>query len=553
MKNKKILRLVGCLMAICAFGTLTGCEFIDEFMGTFSSSSESSSSSSSDDEEPSDGETPEGNGGEGGGDENENENGGEGGDENPVVPEPVEPAPEPEPNPPDPEKTLVKTETDAIGHEVAYYSDGTYEDLGRKIPLNFDSPLPETQYGYQSLKTEYNGGNLCKFYEDLYDVTAEFHNSTTSVAVEYEDGEYYAELTSVDYGKYGLTDEQAVAVWKVFTDENPIFYWMDRIIGPWEGDLYMYVDVAYANYAVRAESNAAIKAMANECDTYLSGLTTVTERALTIYDYIIGKIDYAYDEHGYVVEESWAYNVAGGATKGYGVCECYAETYAYLCGLFGIECLNVVGMAGDANDAQGWGGHAWNYVRLDGGWYAVDATWADQPDDRAYGGDLLLRQYFGIERADYHATHEVDPPTAQWNGSSLKDWGIEYQCPMPTLSGELCPVRLTEEGGASKIVGSLEEAFSLMTNAGGRYEITLYPHTTVTENSDLIIYPCEAKIFTATTLPRVAHITIKGSDSSHYMELLSANPLKLQSNLTLEGITCDTGRWNRNGYQIKKS
>ncbi len=579
MKNKKILRLVSCLLAICSFGALTGCELINDFAEKFapssSSSESSSSSSSSDGEEPEDGDNPgenpggnqgDGDGenggnnssesGDGNGDGNENgggNNGGEGGGENPVDPDP-----DPTPNPPDPEKTLLRTEIDAIGHEVAYYSDGTYEDLGRKTPLNFASPLPETQYGYQSLKNEYNGTGLCNFYEDLYDAATAFHNSTTSVQVETNERGTFAELTSIDYGKYGLSGEQAIAVWKVFTDENPIFYWMSNSIGGSGDKLYAYVDVEYADYAVRAESNAAIKAMANECDTYLSGLTTVTERALTIYDYIISKIDYAYDENGYVVGERWAYNIAGGATKGYGVCECYAETYDYFCGLFGIECLNVVGDAGSATDTDNWGGHAWNYIQLDGKWYAVDATWADQPDNESYGGDLLLREYFGIERAEYHATHVVDPATADWKNEREDDdnfkWGVEYQCPMPTLSGELCPVRLTEEGGETKIVGSLEEAFALMTNEEGRYEITLYPHTTVTENStELIIYPFEAKIFTATTLPKVAHITLNGSNPSYYMKLVSTNPLTLQSNLTLAGIVCDTSSWNTNGYRITQS
>ncbi len=536
MKKGIWTRVVSLLLGVLfAFG-LAGCDFLEEWYaeesGTESADSESSDGSDTDE------------------DEEEKE-------------APPAPKPLPKPQEPDPEKTVLKYETDAIGHKVAYYTDGTYDDLGRVVPLDFASPDPETQYGYQSLAAEYNGASLCKFYKDLYAVSTEFHNSekTLSVVTEAYEGETYevAELTELDYGKYGMNGEQALAVWKIFGDENPLFYWMDIYVdySDGAGKMTYYVDPAYASYTIRRQANAAIEEMALECDSYLSGLTTIEERALTIYDYIIGAIDYAYDDYGYVVEESWAYNIAGGAMKGYGVCECYAETYAYFCGLFGLDCLNVVGMAGEEGAPQNeWGPHAWNYVRLNEKWYAVDATWADYPDDAAFdGGDVLLRNYFGIERAEYAATHKADLPVADWTGTGNlpeeESWGVAYQCPLPTLSGELSPVRLTEENGESKIVGSLDEAFALMTNEGGRYEITLYPQTTVTEATGLIIYPKAAEIFTATTLPKVAYLTIKGSDAKYSMELLCDHSIKLQSNVTLDGVDCNTASWNKNGYSLR--
>ena len=58
---------------------------------------------------------------------------------------------------PDPEKELIGRETDALGHEIARYSDGSWEDLGRVEPIDFTPKAPETKLGYQSLAKETGG------------------------------------------------------------------------------------------------------------------------------------------------------------------------------------------------------------------------------------------------------------------------------------------------------------------------------------------------------------------------------------------------------------
>lgn len=55
---------------------------------------------------------------------------------------------------PDPEKELIGKETDALGHEIARYSDGSWEDLGRVEPIDFTPKAPATKLGYQSLAKE---------------------------------------------------------------------------------------------------------------------------------------------------------------------------------------------------------------------------------------------------------------------------------------------------------------------------------------------------------------------------------------------------------------
>ena len=64
------------------------------------------------------------------------------------------------------------------------------------------------------------------------------------------------------------------------------------------------------------------------------------------------------------------------------MCEGYAKSFMILCREFDIPAILVVGDAG--------GSHMWNYVQLQGSWYAVDTTWDDT------GGPAPATTYFMI-------------------------------------------------------------------------------------------------------------------------------------------------------------
>ncbi len=532
--KKKVLRAFACALAIVSFAAFPACGLLDSTLSQSSYEESEDGSNNGTATENSSEESDESS-------EDPNSSSDETSDETSATPDP-------DPTP-DPDKTVARYETDRIGHKIAYYTDGTSEDLGRVTPLDFASPEPQFQYGYKSLANESKGEGMCGFYEDLYDTATAFHQSTRTLTVETDGEGSYALLAEMDYDKYGLTDEEAIAVWKVFGDENFVFYWLDISFTYGNGSLGLYVDPAYVSYSVRQTADAAIEQMALECDGYLSGSMTDTELALHIYDYILATIDYAYEADGETpVEESWAYNIAGGAMNGYGVCECYAETYAYFCGMLGIECLNVVGYAGEEGNETQWGGHAWNYLCLDGGWYAVDITWADY--------ETFDRWYFGIPLDDYNATHRLDLPKA--------DWGVEYQCAMPTLSGELAPVLFCKEGEEKIMVKSLDEALEKMTDEGGRYEVTLYPDSAVSAKSDLPITNY-GEVTLKTVFPKVAHIHFIGNEEydpyygeSYIAQIISEGEISLQCDITLtkaEFLTTKDGKtyiepWKKNGYTV---
>ncbi len=57
------------------------------------------------------------------------------------------------------------------------------------------------------------------------------------------------------------------------------------------------------------------------------------------------------------------------------VCEGYARAFKVLCDKAGIPCVLVDGTA--TSDGTNGEAHMWNYVKVDGSWYAMDVTWND--------------------------------------------------------------------------------------------------------------------------------------------------------------------------------
>lgn len=68
-------------------------------------------------------------------------------------------------------------------------------------------------------------------------------------------------------------------------------------------------------------------------------------------------------------------NIYGAMIKKEVVCEGYAKAFKYLLDEINIPCVLVCGTGIDENGQTE--KHAWNYVYVNGNWYAVDTTWDD--------------------------------------------------------------------------------------------------------------------------------------------------------------------------------
>lgn len=84
--------------------------------------------------------------------------------------------------------------------------------------------------------------------------------------------------------------------------------------------------------------------------------------SLTHYDYWVIDIDDPwYDYQSYFLEGVFL-------DDGKAVCDGFSKAYALLCGIEGLPCIRSYGFSKDS-------GHAWNYIKIEGGWYLACPTW----------------------------------------------------------------------------------------------------------------------------------------------------------------------------------
>jgi len=85
--------------------------------------------------------------------------------------------------------------------------------------------------------------------------------------------------------------------------------------------------------------------------------------------------DWIIDNMEYDLKANKRASVYGGLIDKRGVCEAYARTYKYILDEIGIGNVLVTGTSTNSNGSTE--DHMWNYVQLNGNWYAVDVTWDD--------------------------------------------------------------------------------------------------------------------------------------------------------------------------------
>ena len=225
-----------------------------------------------------------------------------------------------------------------------------------------DEPdLYHSEYGFKMLANETNGTAMQALYL-LIDGDAKIYHSGTSDS---------SLLGEYDYPALGLTMDEAVAVWKTYLDDHPLYYWFNRSLSYSVEALIVTVDAAYTNHEVRTALNQMIyeKASAWREDTVDNEYLT----ALSYHDKIISEVDYLDSRIVYPEGTSWAHNIVGVFEGKGAVCEGYARSFQLLLNMTGIENVFVTGMSGKE-------AHAWNLVKLDDGqWYWFDLTNDDSP------------------------------------------------------------------------------------------------------------------------------------------------------------------------------
>ena len=106
-----------------------------------------------------------------------------------------------------------------------------------------------------------------------------------------------------------------------------------------------------------------------------------------VHDYLVDNIQY-----DTTISKENIYNVYGALINRTAVCEGYARSFKYLMDELGIPCTLVIGKG--TNSQGQTENHAWNYVQIDGSWYAIDCTWDDPVSTTGYVSQNSKYRYF---------------------------------------------------------------------------------------------------------------------------------------------------------------
>lgn len=98
------------------------------------------------------------------------------------------------------------------------------------------------------------------------------------------------------------------------------------------------------------------------------------------------------------------------------VCEGYSKAFKILCDKANIPCVLISG-TGASTAGVGANAHMWNYVQLNGNWYAVDVTWDDPIINGTEDGDGTYT-YF-VKSAASFTDHTPNNGAVSVNGASF--------------------------------------------------------------------------------------------------------------------------------------
>ena len=233
--------------------------------------------------------------------------------------------------------------------------------LGLDIASNYNS-----DYGYNFLGTYEKASAMQGFYKKLDELLTAFHEDV-SIDI---DSSMTAAI--VNYSDFGLSYDEALAVYLVYKCDHPLYYWISNSWKYTSSRFYVLVSESYADGADRARYNDLIYSSVGEYLEIIEDEKSVYHTTLGLHDAIIKRADYAYEADGVTAQnDDWAHNIIGILEKGEGVCESYAELFQLILNYCDIDNVIIKGR-GES------GAHAWNAVELDDGkWYWFDLTWDD--------------------------------------------------------------------------------------------------------------------------------------------------------------------------------
>lgn len=202
----------------------------------------------------------------------------------------------------------------------------------------------------------------------------------------------------------------------------------------------------------------------------------VWAKALYLHDWLT--------EHAYYDGAYEYYGADGVLLRGYGVCDSYSKAYLMLCQEAGIPVSRVTGTAGQDEDKNKWGAHAWNAIEIDGEWYYVDATW---DDPRTGNSNIDNVKTSGNERHDYFCLNDEIMSWDHENDRTL------FETPCTSVEANWA---IKNSGKNWNELGNyfMSKSEGQVTGIGGTYSGKIQEQ--ISEGNSSFTWPCDDTFYT---------------------------------------------------------
>lgn len=291
-----------------------------------------------------------------------------------------------------------------VGEEQKLYDgNATINPSENTVISNIDSDnLNEIQgikYNETILQEDYYYQQLNSYSKSIYDKIKENKENMKSGTYKIEFGDSFKEILSQENGAQILQQYYQSAIETYLYDNPDIFYLdankmyiniyttkrlfsvtYDVFIDSGDNENYLLDEYKSRQEIIDAENliNLEVQKILNQLKNQND-----YQKILTVHDYLVDNV--SYEE---TVSKENIYNIVGAIVNKEAVCEGYAKAFKYLMDQIGIESIIITGVATDSKGKVE--NHAWNYVKLENNWYAVDVTW---DDPIAIGGGFLGKRY----------------------------------------------------------------------------------------------------------------------------------------------------------------
>lgn len=293
----------------------------------------------------------------------------------------------------------------------------TTEDYIPAIEPEEESQVPNIQ-GNENVVNRMYYGQLDVYGKLIYSQFIEHKNELLNGTYTADFGTDFNDLLHEEGGDQVLENAFQLSVNSLMFD-NPDLFYLDitkmymsteitsfgplrtyRVkIGPAEGENYL--SEYFQDEQMVQAANATLENFRNNFASQISGLADY-EKIKNVHDYIIENTEY--DQS---IERDNIYNIYGTLMQHCAVCEGYSKAMKYLLDAADIPCVIACGIAQNSNGETE--SHAWNYVKLDDVWYAIDSTWDDPVIVGAgYVSNNVYTRYFLKGSIDFFKDHFED-------------------------------------------------------------------------------------------------------------------------------------------------